>query len=42
VDHKFRKNKNDLFIDRVERDVSLPLLLGGELYNVMLKYNDTV
>ena len=36
------KNKNDLFVGRVEMDVSLPFFLGEELYNVMLKYDDVV
>jgi len=42
TDHKFRKNKDDFFVGRVERDVAPPLFLGEELYNIMLEYDDIV
>jgi hypothetical protein len=40
--HKYRKNKNDFFIGRVERDVA-PLLLSGEkLYDVVSLSDDII
>jgi len=38
----FRKNRKDFFVDRVERDVTLPLLWGEKLYDVVSEYNDIV
>jgi hypothetical protein len=35
TDHKYRKNKKDFFVGRVEIDVAPQLLLGEELYDVM-------
>ena len=35
--HRYRKNRNDFFIDRVEKDVSPPCLSSEELLNVMLE-----
>jgi len=42
MNHKYRKNKNDFFVSRVERNVVLPLLLGEELYDVVSEYDDIV
>jgi hypothetical protein len=42
TDHKYRKNINDFFIDRVEKDVASLLPLGEELYDVVLQYDDIV
>ena len=42
TNHKYRKNKNDFFVSRVERDVVLPLLLGEEFYDVVSEYDDIV
>ena len=39
---KFKKNKKDFFVGRVERDVTLPRLLGEELYDVLSKYDNIV
>jgi hypothetical protein len=38
----FRKNRKDFFVDRVERDVTLPLLWSEKLYDVVSEYNDIV
>jgi len=35
MDHKYRKNRKDFFIGKVERDVVPQLFLGEELYDVM-------
>jgi hypothetical protein len=40
--HKYRKNKNDFFIGRVEKDVAPPHLFGEELFDVVLEYDDIV
>jgi len=40
TDHKYRKNINDFFVGRVERDVTSPLPLGEKLYDMVSKYND--
>jgi len=39
TDHKYRKNINDFFVGRVERDVASPLLLSEKLYDMMSKYD---
>jgi hypothetical protein len=38
--HRYRKNKNDFFVGRVEKDVAPPRLSGEELFDVVLKYGD--
>jgi hypothetical protein len=38
--HKYRKKRKEFFVGRVERDVAPPLLLGEELYVMVLQYND--
>jgi len=42
IDHKYRKNKKDFFVGRVERDAATPLHLGEVLYDVVSKYEDIV
>jgi len=42
MDHKYRKNINDFFIGRIEKDVAPPHLSGEELYDVMSEYSDIV
>jgi hypothetical protein len=42
MNHRFRKNKNDFFIGRVEKDVAPPCLSREELHNVVSKYDDIV
>jgi hypothetical protein len=42
MDHRYRKNINDFFVGRVEKDVAPPRLSGKELYNVVLEYGDIV
>jgi hypothetical protein len=40
--HRYRKNKNDFFIGKVEKDVAPPRLSGEELFNVVSEYGDIV
>jgi len=40
--HKYRKNKKDFFVSRVEKDVAPPCLSGDELHDVVSKYGDIV
>jgi hypothetical protein len=40
--HRYRKNKKDFFVDRVEKDVAPPRLSGEELHNVKSEYADIV
>jgi hypothetical protein len=40
--HMYRKNKNDFFGGRVEKDVAPPRLSGEELFDVVSKYGDIV
>jgi hypothetical protein len=42
TDHKSRKNRKDVFVSRVERDVVSPLPSGEELYDLKSEYNDIV
>jgi len=35
TDHKYRKNRKDLFIGRDERDVAIPVPSGEELYDMV-------
>jgi hypothetical protein len=35
TDHKYRMNKNDFFVVRVERDVTPPILSSEELYDMV-------
>ena len=40
--HIYRKNRNDLFVGRVEKDVAPPPLSGEELFDVVSEYGDIV
>jgi hypothetical protein len=40
--HRYRKNINDFFVGRVEKDVAPPCLSGEELHDVVLEYGDIV
>jgi len=40
LNHRYRKNRKDFFIGRVEKDVASPCLSGEELHDVVLKYGD--
>jgi hypothetical protein len=40
MEHKYKKNKNDFFVGRVERDVVPSLPSGEELYDVVSQYDD--
>jgi hypothetical protein len=42
IDHKYRKNRMDLFVGRAERDVAPPLPSSEELYDIVSEYNDIV
>jgi len=42
MNHRYKKNKKDFFISRVEKDVAPPCLSGDELHNVVSEYNDIV
>jgi hypothetical protein len=42
IDHKYKKNKNDFFIGRVENDVALPVPSKGEMYDVISQYEGIV
>jgi len=42
IDYKFRKNRKDFFVDRVERNVASSFLSHEELYDVMSEYSDIV
>jgi hypothetical protein len=42
MDYKYKRNINDFFVHRVERDVVSPLPLGEELYDMMSEYGDIV
>jgi hypothetical protein len=35
LNHRYRKNKKDLFVGRVEKDVASPRLSGEELHDVV-------
>lgn len=40
--HRYRKNRKDFFIGRVEKDVASPCLSGEELHDVVSEYGDIV
>jgi hypothetical protein len=42
TNHRFKKNINDSFIGKVERDVAPPFFSGEELYNMVSGYNGIV
>jgi len=42
LNHRYRKNKKDFFVGRVEKDVASPRLSGEELHDVVSEYGDIV
>ena len=42
LNHRFRKNRKDFFVGRVEKDVASPRLSGEELHHVVSEYGDIV
>jgi hypothetical protein len=40
--HRYRNNRKDLFVCRVEKDVASPRLSGEELHDVVSEYDDIV
>jgi hypothetical protein len=42
TNHKYRKNRKDFFVGRVEKDVAPPCLSGEELDDVVSEYDNFV
>jgi hypothetical protein len=42
LNHRYRKNRKDFIVGRVEKDVAFPRLSGEELHYVVLEYSDIV
>jgi len=42
TDHKYKKNKKDFCVSRVEKDVASPLPFGEELYDMVSEYDNIV
>jgi hypothetical protein len=42
TNHRYRKNRKDFFVGKVEKDVAPPRLFGEELHDVVLEYGDIV
>jgi hypothetical protein len=42
LNHKYRKNRKDFFVSRVEKDVASPRHFGEELNDVVSEYSDIV
>jgi tetrahydromethanopterin S-methyltransferase subunit B len=42
MDYKHRKNKNEFFASRIERDIALSLPSSEELYDMVSKYVNIV
>ena len=40
--HRYRKNRKDFFVGKVEKDVAPPCLSGEELHDVVSEYGDIV
>jgi hypothetical protein len=40
--HRYRKNRKDFFIGRVEKDVAPPRLSSEELHDIVSEYSDIV
>jgi len=40
--HRYRKNRKDFFVGRIEKDVAPPCLSGEELLDVVSEYGDIV
>jgi len=42
LNHRYRKNRKDFFVGKVEKDVASPHLSGEELHDVVSEYGDIV
>ena len=42
MNQKYRKNKKDFFVSRVEKDVAPLCIFGDELHDVVSEYGDIV
>jgi hypothetical protein len=42
ANHRYRKNRKDFFVGRVEKDVAPPRLFSEEVHDVVSKYDDIV
>jgi hypothetical protein len=42
LNHRYRKNRKDFFVGRVEKDVASPHLSSEELHDVVSEYGDIV
>jgi hypothetical protein len=42
TNHRYRKNKNDFFVSRVEKDVAPSCLSDDELHDIISEYGDIV
>jgi hypothetical protein len=42
TNHRYKKNRNDFFVGRVEKDVAPLRLFGEELHDVVSEYGDNV
>jgi len=42
LNHRYRKNRKDFFVGRVEKDVASPLLSSEELHDVISEYGNIV
>ena len=40
--HRYKKNRKDFFVGRVEKDVVSPRLSGEELHDIVSEYDDIV
>jgi len=40
LNHRYRKNRKDFFVGRVEKDVAPPHLSAEELHDVVSEYGD--
>ena len=42
LNHRYKKNRKDFFVGRVEKDVALLCLYGEELHDVVSEYGDVI
>ena len=42
LNHRYRKNRKDFFVGRVQKDVASPRLSSEELHDVVSEYDDIV
>jgi len=42
IEYRYRKNRNNFFVGRVEKDVAPPRLSGKELHVIVSEYGDIV